>query len=283
MDPAHITTTNRSDLEGGHPATVRAAVRSGVYTGGTAGLAPGYLQANLAILPARYAAEFEDFCRFNPAPCPLVAVTRPGDPRADGLGDIDLRYDVPRYNVYCRGTLVDSVTDIERQWRADFVAFVLGCSFTFESALAKAGFRLRHLEENRTVPMYRTSLQTLPSGPFGGGMVVSMRPIPISRVDEAVALTAAYPQAHGAPVHIGDPGAIGIADLDHPDWGQPVTVRPGEVPVFWACGVTPQNALRAARPEICITHAPGHMLVTDIDEFADVGGFRPARRQQNPQ
>jgi uncharacterized protein YcsI (UPF0317 family) len=263
-------TRSYAELVGKPVSEVRAAIRSGAYSGHTAGLARGYLQTNLAILPLRYAADFEAYCRRNPGPCPLVGKSLPGDPRGHELGDIDLRYDVPGYNIYRRGELVETVNSIEAFWREDMVAFALGCSFTFEHALTAAGIGLRHIEEGKTVPMYRTSIQTKQSGPFGGGMVVSMRPIERERLDEVIAITIAYPHAHGAPVHSGDPELIGIKDLARPDWGHPVTIRNGEVPVFWACGVTPQNALQEARPEICITHAPGHMLITDIGEAAGI-------------
>ena len=246
---------------------LRRIIRSGRYTGHTAGLAPGKLQVNLAILPATHAADFEAFCRSNPKPCPLVGRTGTGDPHWTELGDIDLRTDVPSYNIYRDGVLDETVPDIADHWRDDLVGFALGCSFTFEAALMAAGIPMPHIEADLTVPMYRTSLDTTPKGPFGGGMVVSMRRIDPEQVDLARRVTAQFPWAHGAPVHVGDASEIGIADIDRPDWGDP-PVGDG-VPVFWGCGVTPQNALAQARLPFCITHTPGRMLVTDIPDTAD--------------
>lgn len=255
-------------LAGLDVGTVREAIRAGRYTGHTAGLAPGKLQANLAILPAEYASDFEQFCRLNPQPCPLVGMTTQGDPSWAALGDIDIRTDVPSYNIYHDGRLVETVPDITDQWRDDLVAFAIGCSFTFEKALMEAHVPMRHIEEDLTVPMFRTTIATTPVGPFSGGMVVSLRYIPAAQVELAAETTARFPWAHGAPVHIGDPAAIGIADVGAPDWGDPPADTRG-VPVFWACGVTPQNALAAARPPLCITHTPGRMLITDIEDNAD--------------
>jgi len=243
----------------------RQAIRDGRYDGHTAGIANGFLQGNLAILPADYALDFARFCQRNPKPCPLVGVSDTGDPMLRTLGrDIDVRSDISAYNVYRDGALVECISDIGWLWRDDLVAFVLGCSFTFEQALIAEGIRLRHIDNDTTVPMFRSSIETTPAGPFGGGMVVTMRPIPEADVFRAAAITARYPQAHGGPVHFGNPARIGIDDLSRPDWGDPTEVRDGEIPVFWACGVTPQAAIRAAKPPLCITHAPGRMLITDI-------------------
>lgn len=248
-------------------AALRQAIRHGRYRRHTAGLADGKMQCNLVILPSAHAVDFAGFCRLNPAPCPVIALSRPGIPSLPALGaEIDLRTDAPRYRVYRDGVPVADPTDIIGLWRDDLVAFAIGCSFTFERALMVAGIRLRHIDEDKTVPMYRTRIACTPAGPFAGEMVVSMRPIPHDAVDRARAISARYPHAHGAPLHAGDPSAIGIEDLSRPDWGDPVTIRPGETPVFWACGVTPQNALTRARLPLCITHAPGHMLITDLDE-----------------
>ena len=260
-------TKSQETLMGQSVETVRAAIRQGDYQGHTAGLAMGKLQANLAILPAEEAEAFETYCRLNPQPCPLVGRTRTGDPNWHDLGQIDLRFDVPSYNVYRHGVLADTVTDIADLWRDDLVGFALGCSFTFERALMHAGLRMAHIEADRTVPMYRTNIETTPSGRFRGGMVVSMRYIPKAEIALVQEITARFPWAHGAPVHIGNPGAIGIAELEQPDWGDP-PVGEGE-PVFWGCGVTPQNALAQARLPLCITHTPGRMLITDIDDTAD--------------
>ncbi|GJL87701.1 MAG: UPF0317 protein [Minwuia thermotolerans] len=248
--------------------SVRAAIRNGRYTGHTAGLAPGRLQTNLAILPGDMAGDFREFCNRNPRPCPLVGVTEPGDPLMPTLGDIDLRSDVPAYNIYRDGELAETVFDIHDHWREDLVGFALGCSFTFEHALQDAGIPMHHIDADRTVPMYRTSIPTEAVGPFGGGMVVSMRWIAPDRVEDAQRITSAFTWAHGAPVHVGDPANIGIADLQSPDWGDP-PCGPEGVAVFWACGVTPQNALTSARPELCITHTPGRMLIADIADRTD--------------
>lgn len=249
---------------------VRHAARRGVLTGQTAGLAPGYVQGNLAILPADLAMDFLRYCQRNPKPCPVVGVSDTGDPRLPTLGhDIDIRSDIPSYNVYRNGDLVDTVPDITSLWRDDFVTFILGCSFSFEQALVNEGVPLRHLEDNITVPMYRTTIETEPAGPFRGGMVVSMRPMTARNAIRAVEITSRFPHTHGSPVHLGDPSQIGIDDIDTPDWGDPVRIEADEIPVFWACGVTPQNAVRDAKPEICITHTPGHMLVTDLPSAFD--------------
>ena len=246
---------------------VRQAIRSGAYRGQTAGLASGLLQANLAILPFSYAEDFHGFCEQNHRPCPLVGVSKPGEPTLPELGeDIDIRTDVPRYNVYRNSELSSQETDITELWQSDFVVFALGCSFTFERALLDAGIKLTHLADNRTVSMYKTNIALQRVGPFGGTMVVSMRAVPRHKIDDVYAVCEHFPHAHGPPIHAGDPAAIGIADLDAPDWGDVTPFSGDDVPLFWACGVTPQNALADARPSICITHTPGHMLLTDQPE-----------------
>jgi len=245
---------------------IREHIRATAYRGQTAGFAPGNLQANLAILGDGYADDFLEFCEMNAQPCPLVGLSGRGDPMMPMLGDIDIRTDVPSYNVYRHGELEGAVHDISNLWTDDMVAFALGCSFTFERALAEAGIAMKHIEANTTVPMWATNLDLTPVGPFRGGMVVSMRPIPKDKVDLAIEITEGFDHAHGAPVHVGDPEKIGIADITTPDWGDPADFAPGDVPVFWACGVTPQNVLKAAKPPICITHTPGRMLVTDAPE-----------------
>lgn len=270
--------TSHHELLGLPVDAVRAAIRSGAYGGHTAGLAPGKLQTNLVILPAADAVDFAEYCRLNPRPCPLVAQGEAGNPQLDALGDIDIRTDVPAFNVYRNGELDATVHDLMSLWRDDLVIFALGCSFTFERALMEDGIPMRHISQDKTVPMFRTTMETQPAGAFGGGLVVSMRPIRRDLVERASAITARYPQAHGAPVHVGDPTALGIQDLNSPDWGDAIEVRDGEVPVFWACGVTPQNAIRQARPAFCITHAPGHMLIADTDEYAPVGAFSASQR-----
>jgi uncharacterized protein YcsI (UPF0317 family) len=244
--------------------TLRLDARSGRFDGHTSGIAKGFVQGNVAIIPADTAAAFEAYCRANHQPCPLLAVSRPGDPSLPQLGhDIDIRTDLPRYRIYREGALAGEATDISPLWREDLVTFVIGCSFTFERALQRAGIGLRHVQQGRNVAMYRTDIQTVPFGPFGGPMVVSMRPIAASDVARAHAITAGFPDQHGSPVHAGDPAAIGISDLARPDYGDAVTVLPGEVPVFWACGVTSQAALERARLPFFMAHAPGCMLVTD--------------------
>jgi uncharacterized protein YcsI (UPF0317 family) len=245
-------------------AAVRRAARSGSLAGHTSGLAADHVQGNLVILPAALAADFRRYCEWNPRPCPLLAVSEPGEWRLPSLGaDLDLRTDVPRYRVWRHGELVEEPTDLRAWWRDDLVSFVLGCSFSFEHALLAQGIRLRHIEEGRNVAMYRTSIPTRAAGPFHGPVVVSMRPLKAADALRAVEITARLPQVHGAPLHLGDPALIGIADLSCPDYGDAVAVGPDELPVFWACGVTPQAAIAAARPALCITHAPGCMLVTD--------------------
>lgn len=257
-------------------ATLRAAIRAGDYDGHTAGLAAGYLQSNLAILPKRYALDFLRFCQRNPKPCPVVGVGDTGDPFLPTLGrDIDIRSDVPKYRVFRDGALVDEVTDIVGLWTDDLVTVALGCSFTFENALIQHGIPVRHIELGRNVPMFKSNRALVPAGPFSGEMVVTMRPIAADQVAQATAISAKYPQAHGAPIAQGDPAQLGITDLTQPDWGEAVDVRPGEIPVYWACGVTPQNVLRDAKLPLCITHSPGHMLVTDVAEDAETTIFNP--------
>lgn len=268
---AVAATSDYVELRSSSVDNVRAAIRSKQYSGHTAGLAPGKLQANLAILPQEYALDFMRFCQRNPKPCPLVGVSETGDPMLHTLGrDIDIRTDVPGYNIYQNGELTGSQTSITDLWSDDLVAFALGCSFTFERALMSAGISLWHIEANKTVPMYRTSLQTVDAGPFGGGTVVSMRALPADRVSEAVDISSRYPWAHGSPVHIGDHADIGITNLSKPDWGDQPPALEDTVPIFWACGVTPQNAITRARIPLCITHTPGKMLITDIDEAAEI-------------
>ncbi|MEL7527216.1 MAG: putative hydro-lyase [Pseudomonadota bacterium] len=248
-------------------AAQRRLIREGHYNGHTAGLAKGNLQCNLAILPADLADDFHTYCRLNPKPCPLAGVSRVGEPAIARLGaDVDIRTDAARYNIYRNGVLDRQVDDLCDDWRADLVAFAIGCSFTFEDALRKAGIAMRHIDSNVTVPMFLSSIETAPSGPFTGGMVVSMRPIPEERIGEVVNICGKFPLAHGAPVHVGDPADIGIRDLGTPDWGEAVAFKPGEIPVFWACGVTPQAAIMRSKPPLSITHAPGAMLITGVSE-----------------
>jgi len=251
---------------------LREEIRAGHHTTVTTGLAAGHLQANLVILPADWADEFADFCAANPKPCPLIAQGTPGDPGLPELGaDIDVRRDLPRYRVFRNGEAVSEETDIMALWRDDLVAFALGCSYSFEAALVDAGVPLRHHEQGKKVCTYRTGLATVPAGRLHGPLVVSMRNFTVPNAIRAIEITSRFPRVHGAPIHFGDPAAIGIADIARPEFGGEPDIRPGEVPLFWACGVTPQTVIEAARPPFCITHKAGHMLVTDRlnDEYRD--------------
>lgn len=266
---ARAIKTGPNDADSGHKA--RLTIRAGVHKGPTAGLAPGYVQGNLAILPQALAADFARFCGLNPKPCPLIGTSAPGDWRVPELGDdIDIRRDLPRYRVWRNGELADEPDDVRDFWRGDLVSFVIGCSFSFEEALMADGIEIRHIARGCNVPMYRTSIATAAAGPFHGPMVVSMRPMKPADAIRAVQITARFPRVHGAPVHIGKPEMIGISDIMKPDYGDAVPISDDELPVFWACGVTPQSVIATVRPEFCITHYPGSMLVTDRknSEFA---------------
>ena len=253
------------DLQHATGAQVRRQARSGDLTGPTPGLALGYVQANLVVVPQTLAYDFLLFCERNPKPCPLLDVTEAGSPEPKFVAPgADVRTDVPRYRVYRHGELVDEPADLLAHWRKDLVAFLLGCSFTFEGAMLQAGLPVRHLEAGCNVPMYRTALPCRPAGAFHGPLVVSMRPLTPAQAIRAAQVCSRFPRAHGAPVHIGDPVAIGIRDLDRPDFGDRVEIRAGEVPVFWACGVTPQAVAMEVRPPLLLTHKPGHMFVTDL-------------------
>lgn len=245
--------------------TARRIIGRGNWEDPTPGLAQGYAQANLVILPYKYAFDFLLFCYRNPKPCPILDVCDKGKyiptkVAADG----DIRKELPKYRIYENGIFTKEVKDIEDIWQEDFVSFLLGCSFTFENALIQEGIPVRHIEEGTNVPMYITNIECVPAGIFNGTMVVSMRPIPRNMVEKAVEITSRFPKVHGAPIHIGDPEAIGISDITLPNFGDSVTIKSDEVPVFWACGVTPQVAIMRAKPELVITHAPGHMFITDI-------------------
>lgn len=260
------------DLTHASPVAVRSLIRARGYTGPTSGLCLGHLQANLAILPAEAADEFRAFCEANSRPMPLVDVTAPGDPEpAHVAPGADLRTDLPRYRVYRRGEVAGEVTDIRDLWQDDFVGFLLGCSFSAENRLLEADVRLRHLEAGRNVPMFVTSIQCTPVGRFHGPMVVSMRPIRRDQVELAADVTAELPLAHGAPVNVGEPERLGIRDLAHPDFGDAVVPEEDEVPVFWACGVTPQAVLMEVKLPLAITHAPGHMFIADTPECDVIG------------
>ena len=248
----------------GRGLAARLAIRAGRHRGPTSGLAPGYVQGNLAILPNALAAEFLRFCQLNPKPCPLIGSSAPGDWRIPALAtDLDIRTDLPRYRVWRNGELIAEPEDIREFWRDDLVSFVIGCSFSFEEALMADGIEMRHIVRGCNVPMYRSSIATVEAGPFHGPMVVSMRPMTPADAIRAIQITMRFPAVHGAPVHIGKPEQIGIADIDRPDYGDAVPLRDDEIPVFWACGVTPQSVIATTKPEFCITHYPGSMLITD--------------------
>jgi len=244
---------------------VRRRIRNGDHRGPTGTLARGFVQANIVIMPARYAADFITFCQLNPRPCPLLAVGRPGDPSLPLLGDdIDIRTDVPAYRVVENGRESAVVHDVSDIWRDDLVTFALGCSFSFEEAIEEAGLGIRHNELGLVNPMYTTNIATVPSGPFQGPYVVTMRPFKPAQAIRAIQITSRFPQVHGAPIHFGDPAAIGIADLQVAEYGgDAVPIHPGEVPLFWACGVTSQLAVEQAALPFCIFHKPACMLITD--------------------
>jgi len=260
-----VTTQRRNDkAAAGSGHTARLSVRARSHRGPTAGLAPGFVQGNLAILPQALAGDFLRFCQLNPKPCPLIGTSAPGDPRVPELADdLDIRTDLPRYRVWKNGELIAEPDDIRAFWRYDLVSFVIGCSFSFEEALVAEGIELRHMTRGCNVPMYRTSIATQAAGPFHGPMVVSMRPLAPRDAIRAVQITTRFPSVHGAPVHIGKPELIGIKDVMKPDYGDAIDVHDDELPVFWACGVTPQSVIATVKPEFCITHYPGSMLVTD--------------------
>jgi len=243
---------------------LRARIRSGAHTAPTSGLANSLLQGNVVILPSEWAGDFLLYCQNNPVSCPLIGMSQPGDPALPDLGhDLDIRTDVPEYQVFRNGERAEKVTDLKSLWQDDLVTFVLGCSFSFEDALIRAGLSVRNVDEGRNVSMFRSNIATRPAGRFSGNMVVSMRPFNGADAIRAIQITTRLPKAHGAPVHIGDPALIGIEDVNQPDFGDPVTMRPGELPLFWACGVTPQLALENARLPFAITHVPGKMLLTE--------------------
>lgn len=247
------------------PSEVRKLIREGKITQPTAGMCAGYAQANLAVLPKELAYDFLLFCQRNPKSCPLLEVSDVGSLDLHTIAkNADIATDIPKYRIYENGVMVKECTDVSRYWRDDFVSFLIGCSFSFEAELLEAGVTVRHIEENRNVPMFRTNIDCEPAGIFSGKMVVSMRPLPHDQIVKAALITGAMPRVHGAPVHIGSPEVIGIQDINRPDFGDSVTIRDGEVPVFWPCGVTPQSVIMNVKPKIAITHSPGHMFITDI-------------------
>lgn len=255
----------KPDLAKLSPTELRHVIRQGDYTGPTSGLCPGYTQANLVILPRDLAYDFLLFTQRNPRPCPVLEVSDIGSRQLNDFAqDVDLANDFPKYRIYRQGSLTSEVTSVADIWQEDFVSFLIGCSFSFEAELIAAGIEVRNITEHVNVPMFNTNIPLKSAGNFNGTMVVSMRPIPEAQVPVAVQVTGAMPKVHGAPIQIGDPQAIGIKDLTKPDYGDPVTINQGETPVFWPCGVTPQNVIMQTKPPLVITHAPGHMLVTDV-------------------
>jgi uncharacterized protein YcsI (UPF0317 family) len=247
------------------PSEVRRLIREKKITNPTAGMCDGYAQANLVILPRELAYDFLLFAQRNPKSCPILEVSDVGNRKLKYLGeDIDITTDIPKYRVYEDGVLACECEDISHLWRQDFVSFLIGCSFSFEGELLEAQVPVRHIEEGSNVPMYITNIDCIPAGVFSGKMVVSMRPLSYDKIVKSVLVTGAMPKVHGAPIHIGDPSIIGIKDINKPDFGDSVAIKDAEVPVFWACGVTPQAVVMNVKPKIAITHAPGHMLITDI-------------------
>lgn len=255
------------------PARARLRFREGVRTS-TSGWCDGATQGNLIAVPREHAYDFLLFSQRNPRACPVIGVTEPGEPRTSLAPGADLRTDLPGYRVYRDGEMVLETGEVTEHWRDDLVAFVIGCSFTFERGLREAGVPVRHIEAGTNVPMYRTTRPCVPAGRFAGPLVVSMRGVPAEQVATAVLVTSRLPRMHGAPVHVGDPAGLGIVDLDEPDYGDPPVLHDGDVPVFWACGVTPQAVVVAARLPFAISHAPGQMLITDVSErsWSEHGG-----------
>lgn len=259
------------------PSEVRERIRNQEITFPTAGMAAGYAQANLVILPGKWAEDFKEFCRLNPFPCPVLEIME-GSPKTHDMGEGgDITTDIPEYFIYRDGVMVEKRRDVSDMWQDDFTGFLIGCSFSFEEKLMKEGIEVRHIAQGRNVPMFKTSIQTKQAGPFFGPMVCSMRPMTPENAKRAYDITVKMPNVHGAPVHIGDPAQIGIRDIMKPDYGEAVDIYPGEVPVFWPCGVTPQAAVENAKPPIVITHSPGHMFITDIVN-AELNDFLSKRK-----
>lgn len=248
------------------PYALRQLIRNGEFNSNTSGYSQGFVQGNLAIMPKDWANEFLQFCQLNPKPCPIIGMSaNPGDFLLPDLGqDVDIRTDIPKYRIYEQGKLTQEVSDVKAFWRDDLVTFLLGCSFSFEESLIADGLEVRNITEKVNVPMYRTNIECKSAGRFSGTTVVSMRPMKPKDAIRAIQICTRFPSVHGAPLHFGSPEDIGIANIDQPDFGDAVTIKEGEVPVFWACGVTPQVAIENAQPPLCITHSPGYMLVTDI-------------------
>lgn len=246
------------------PSEVRQKIREGVIDFPTSGMCAGYAQANLVILPAEYAKDFEEYTKLNPFPCPVLEIIR-DTPETHAMGEgANICTDIPRYRVYENGVFTKELTDASEYWKEGYVGFLIGCSFSFEEALLREGIDVRHISQGCNVPMYKTNIETKKAGPFFGPMVCSMRPMTPENAKKAYDITEKMPNVHGAPVHMGDPAEVGVADVMKPDYGDPVEIREGEITVFWPCGVTPQAAVENAKPPVVITHAPGHMFITDI-------------------
>lgn len=261
------------------PSQVRSLIRQGKIDFPTAGMCRGYAQANLVILPPEYAADFEEFTRRNPFACPVLEIVR-GTPETHDMGEgASIVTDIPRYRVYENGVFTKEVTDASEYWKEGYTGFLIGCSFSFEEALMEAGIQVRHIAQGRNVPMYKTNIETVKAGPFEGPMVCSMRPMTPENARKAYAITEKMPNVHGAPVHMGDGVEIGIGDIMKPDYGDAVDLYEGEIPVFWPCGVTPQAAVEHAKPPVVITHAPGHMFITDIKN-SELNGYLETRKRK---
>jgi len=246
------------------PTEARKIIRNNKYDKQTAGTASQYVQGNVCILPSKYSKNFATFCKKNPKPCPLIGLGAKGNPQLRDLGDIDIRTDIPKYRVWIKGQIVDEPLDIKKYWNEDLVTFILGCSMSFELPLIEAGIEIQHIKNNTTVPMYRTSIDCKPEGQFQGKMVVSMRPLSTEDTIKSIQICSKFPAVHGAPIHFGDPDEIGVKDIMKPEYGDPPRLfKNNEIPVFWACGVTPQLILEKSKPDFCITHKPGCMLITD--------------------
>jgi len=247
-----------------NPIEARKIIRKNEYRDQTAGTASKYVQGNLCILPSKYSMDFASFCQKNPKPCPLIGFGTKGDPSLKDLGDIDIRTDVPQYRIWEKGKIIDEPYDIKKYWNEDLTTFVLGCSMSFELPLIEAGIPIQHIENDTIVPMYRTSIDCEPAGQFSGKLVVSMRPLNSKDAIRSIQISSRFPAVHGAPIHLGDPSEIGIKDIMNPEYGDPPKAfKNNQIPVFWACGVTPQSVLQDSKPDFCITHAPGKMLITD--------------------
>ena len=253
------------DLTNASPSEVRNLIRNGEIVKRTSGMCAGYAQANLVVLPKDLAYDFLLFAQRNPKPCPILEVSDVGSRTLKKIAkDCDIAKDIPKYRIYKKGELVGEYTDVSEFWQDDFVSFLIGCSFSFESEMIEAGIEIRHITEDCNVPMYMTNIECESAGIFNGKMVVSMRPIKPDQIVKAVTVTETMPKVHGTPIHIGDPSVIGIKDINNPEFGDSVTINEGEVPVFWPCGVTPQSVIMNVKPDIVITHSPGHMLITDV-------------------